>query len=152
MLSSQFTPCWAPDGTRFAFTHLHSRWTGHVVAELWEARVDHSFCRQLTMMNALCEDPAWSPAGDRIAFASDAVGLRFDIYCLDLVDRRIQRITQDPSADLSPVFSPDGRAIAFVSTRSGRPEIWVHDLESRAEFPLRPFGDEVRPCKDPDWQ
>jgi TolB protein len=39
------------------------------------------------------------------------------------------RLTDDPGVDSRPHWSPDGRKIAFVSTRSGEEEIWIAHLD-----------------------
>jgi TolB protein len=38
-------------------------------------------------------------------------------------------LTQNPAADYSPAWSPLGRQIAFISNRTGEPEVWVADLD-----------------------
>ena len=37
------------------------------------------------------------------------------------------RLTSDPSIDVSPTWSPDGKQIAFVSDRGGTPQIYLMD-------------------------
>lgn len=49
---------------------------------------------------------------------------------------QIERLTQDAAADVQPTLSPDGRKLAFVSTRSGHQDIWIKDLESGRETAL----------------
>lgn len=39
------------------------------------------------------------------------------------------RLTEHESADYAPAWSPTGRQIAFVSTRTGDADIWVADLD-----------------------
>jgi len=151
MVSSQFSPAWAPDGRRFAFTHLHARWTGSVISEIWEARVDHSLGRQLTLLDGFCDEPAWSPGGDEIAFSCDRPD-QFEIYAVAVDTRRVRRLTNDPAADTSPVYGPDGRYLAFDSTRDGIPALYLLDLRGGGVEKLHPFPDGDRPCKEPDWR
>ncbi len=44
-------------------------------------------------------------------------------------DQEPIRLTSDPAADYNPAWSPAGRQIAFVSSRSGDDEIWLADLD-----------------------
>ncbi len=61
-------------------------------------------------------NPSWSPDGRYVAF-SGLVGGLSDLYVYDLQEEQLRRLTNDPYADLQPVFSPDGSTIAFVSDR-----------------------------------
>ncbi|MCP3914314.1 MAG: hypothetical protein GY711_02025 [bacterium] len=150
MVSAQFFPAWGPQGERIAYTHVHSRWAGRVVAEIWEARVDHSEARQLTLLDSLSVEPAWSPDGREIAFSSKKGG-QFDLYAVDVATRELQPLVEHPAADTDPVYSPDGGEIAFVSTRSGESSIWILTRKTGKARELRPFGDPRR-CASPDWR
>jgi eukaryotic-like serine/threonine-protein kinase len=56
--------------------------------------------------------------------------------------------------DLDPVFSPDGRKLAFVSERSGTREVWVSNPEGSETVQLTSFGGTPvgRPSWSPDSQ
>lgn len=50
--------------------------------------------------------------------------------------------------DHDPNWAPDGRRLAFVSDRSGRPEIWVVDTPLRS---ARPLTDSPTGASGPSW-
>ncbi len=60
------------------------------------------------------------------------VGSSKEIFECDIDGYDPVQLTHDRSIDLSPVWSPDGRKIAYVSYRSGSPKIYVMDVATRA--------------------
>ena len=70
-----------------------------------------------------------------MSFAKDG---NSDIYTMDLENRIVEKITNHPSIDTSPSYSPDGKYICFNSDRSGYQQIYVMNSDgSRVkEFPL----------------
>ena len=62
-------------------------------------------------------------AGGRIAFAAFVEG-NWDIYSLGADGRDLRRHTFDPTDDLAPSWSPDGRCLAFQSRRDGNWELY----------------------------
>ena len=74
--------------------------------------------------------PAWSPDGERIAFASTRAGLdkngypgyRYDLYVMNADGSHVHRLTQVRANasvdDASPVWSADGRIIFFTITNT----------------------------------
>jgi Tol biopolymer transport system component len=63
-------------------------------------------------------DPAWSPDGTRIAFASSSTG-NTDIYVINKDGTGLTRLTTSPKVDIQPAWSPDGTKIAFVRQHRG---------------------------------
>jgi Tol biopolymer transport system component len=57
-------------------------------------------------------EPAWSPDGTRIAFASAREG-SFDIYVMNSDGTGTMRLTSSKENDQHPTWSPDGSRIAF---------------------------------------
>ncbi len=89
--------------------------------------------------------PAFSPAGDKIAFCSNRAG-NWDVYVMDKDGRNVTAITQGPGHDLHPSFSPDGQRLVFcrIGGRSQQWELWVANL-STGEKTMVGFG------LFPDW-
>ncbi len=44
---------------------------------------------------------------------------------MDIDGSNLQRLTADPAQDGLPTWSPDGKALAFVSDRQGQWAIWA---------------------------
>jgi len=79
-------------------------------------------------------EPAWSPDGRSIAFTSNRTpdpdsNENTDIFLVEAKAGAVpRRLTTSPGTDGAPVFSPDGRAIAFVA--GGDPkDIWYGTLD-----------------------
>jgi serine/threonine protein kinase len=101
-------------------------------AELWLVSLDGSQPEwRITYAPQNDYDPAWSPAGDLIAFVSEQTG-DGDIYISTPLGFNMQRITLNEDAlDRHPTWSPDGRYVAFWSNaRYGLRQIYSYDIWS----------------------
>jgi len=77
--------------------------------------------------------PRFSPDGRRIALTVMDVNQNSDIWVYEW-DRDIAtRITTDPAADVSPIWSPDGRWIAYGSQRESRGTATYNIFVQRAD-------------------
>jgi Tol biopolymer transport system component/predicted Ser/Thr protein kinase len=74
---------------------------------------------RITSDEGLTTDPAVSPDGKFLAYASDRGGETLDIWIQPLAGGEPVRLTNDPADDHEPAFSPDGAKIAFRSERDG---------------------------------
>jgi Tol biopolymer transport system component len=72
--------------------------------------------RQLTFAPGLEQDPALSPDGNYVAYATDERG-NLDIVVLPLAGGNRRVVVDDPADDAQPAWSPDGSQLAFVSAR-----------------------------------
>ena len=61
------------------------------------------------------------------------------------------RLTLNSEADHSPTWSPQGRKIAFVSTRSGDSDIWLADLDAVEERFTNLSQNKTAEEKHPAW-
>ncbi|HEY3950754.1 S41 family peptidase [Phenylobacterium sp.] len=67
--------------------------------------------------------PTLSPDGSEIAFASGG-----DIWTVPAAGGTARLLVTDPATEDRPIYSPDGRQMAFTSTRNGAPNIYVMTL------------------------
>jgi TolB protein len=95
--------------------------------------------------------PAWAPAGDRIAFASDRDG-NWEIYDVRTDGTGLRRLTNDPAQDLAPAYSSDGQRIAFSSDRTADNELhlFVMNADGRGTHQITFGASEAAPDFSPD--
>lgn len=68
----------------------------------------------------LVNHPTVSPDGSLIAFSWND-----EIWSAAIDGSELARLTNHPANDSQPLFSPDGNQIAFISNRTGSPQIFV---------------------------
>ncbi len=109
---SSYFPSWSPDGSMLAF---HTFQDQSVFQdddsnqdrdyELFIANTDGSGLRQLTSNRFADIQPAWSPDGKRVAFASDRSG-RFQIYSMDIDGKDVVAVSAGAGAFVAPRWTP----------------------------------------------
>jgi Tol biopolymer transport system component len=81
-------------------------------------------------------------------------GAESDIMMLDVARAHLHPLTRHPAADRDPVWSPDGRRLAFVSDRGGQAQLYLlgDGISSREIAPLVPsrIAPGYRPVWSPD--
>ncbi|HEX3144475.1 MAG TPA: LpqB family beta-propeller domain-containing protein [Pyrinomonadaceae bacterium] len=70
-------------------------------------------------------DPSVSPDGSEIVFASGG-----DIWTVSANGGDAHLLVSHPATESKPLYSPDGRKLAFVSTRTGNGDIYVLTLDT----------------------
>src|SRR5262249_31745604 len=65
-----------------------------------------------------------SPDGTHLAMGRIEAS-QVDVWVVDLVHGSETRLTTDPSSDQDPVWSPDGKRIAFTSDRAGTQNLYL---------------------------
>jgi serine/threonine protein kinase/Tol biopolymer transport system component len=93
-----------------------------------------------------------SPDDQRVAVSklSPSLGSNIDIWLIDLARPAAPlRLTTNPAAEFDPVWSPDGSAVVFTSTRTGAYDVYRHPSNESGKDELvasPPSG-----AGSPDW-
>lgn len=98
-------------------------------------------------------DPQLSPDGRRVAYTVTEASLKDNrgvarIWIADLGGGEPRQITEGPGSDRQPRWSPDGRALAFVSTRENGAQLWVLPMGGGEPHRVTSLPDGV---SDPLW-
>ncbi len=121
------TPTWSPTGTQIAFT---SDRRGLNQPQIFVVNADGTGLRQISF-ESYADRPTWSPAPyNEIAFAA-RTGPGFDIKILGIASGETRQITFGEGSNESPAWSPNGRHLAFMSTRAGRSQVFTVDRDGR---------------------
>lgn len=71
------------------------------------------------------EGAVWTPDSKRLVFASRGENDFWHLLSVDVATGKATVLSAGAWDDHQPAVSPDGRYVAFVSTRSGSPEVWL---------------------------
>ena len=84
--------------------------------------------RRITRHYAIETEPSWMPDGRSLLFTSDRGG-RPQIYRIDIVTGRTERVTFEGGRNARPSIAADGRTMVLVHQASDSFHIAVQDLE-----------------------
>ena len=139
---------WSPDGSKIAY--------GVVFAIIIiDVHTKEERLLKLPQNMVRIKEVAWSPDGRQLAFAADADLPTRDIYVVntDYVLNEegigLRQLTHHPGEDRTPAWSPDGKQIAFHSTRNETGGIFLMDADGNNITELTDDG-ETAPSWSPD--
>jgi Tol biopolymer transport system component len=132
-------------GDRIAWAHARGD-----KMDIWLMMGDGSSPVQITSVDSVNREPAWSLDGRLIAFASNRDGNN-EIYIMRADGSNATRLTNNPANDYAPAWSPDGNSIAFVSNRDGNDEIYLMRADGSGQARLSDHGAfDGQPAWSPD--
>ena len=121
------SPSWSPDGSRIAFVSDR-----HGSPQIWMMNADGSNQHLITFKGKYNQTPVWCPRKDTplIAFTARDEKLAFDIFTINVDSGELVRITEGRGSNQHPTWAPNGRALAYESSRGG---IWISTADGRTE-------------------
>ena len=140
-------PFFSPDDKRICWRRFAP---DGVIAEVWTMNIDGSDKRQITRLGAMSWAPFYHPSGDYLIFTTNRHGFaNFELYLIDAEGKSAPvRVTYTKGFDGLPVFTPDGKRLAWTTNRtpSKKSQIfvsdWNHEL-ARTAVGLDRVADEV---------
>jgi eukaryotic-like serine/threonine-protein kinase len=119
---SVMAPSWTPDGQRLTFAMSSPGST----TGLFVRPADGSGPAEPLVTNAYTHfNSCWSPDGKHLAFDEQRPDTGWDVWVLSVGQPQPQPFVRTPANESAPVFSPDGRWLAYSSDETGRAEVYV---------------------------
>jgi dipeptidyl aminopeptidase/acylaminoacyl peptidase len=107
----------SPEGKRVAYTVSEADFKQDAfVTQIWLAEVDTGRVFQLTRGDKSAGNPQWSPSGEWLAFTSDRVGGKNQIFAIRTEAGEAVQLTKAENGVGGFAWSPDGKSIAFTAT------------------------------------
>ena len=126
------SPSWSPDGQMLSFGS-----SGNLLNII---NRDGTGLSDITDQSLRIIDPRWSPVGDQIVFAAstETDNLTTNIYMINADGSNLRQLTHLPEGSWpkgtwSPIWSPDGSQIAYVSNRVGSTHVYLLNLADGGE-------------------
>jgi len=135
------TPTWSPNGQQIAFVSDRAG-----TPQIYLMGADGSNVRRITTNESWADRPTWSPSPfNEIAF-SGRTGSGFDIKVFDIASGQTKQITFGEGSNESPAYSPNGRHLAFTSTRSGGTQVFTIGRDGRGLKQITRTGNNQTPA------
>ena len=112
-----------------------SKWDGRDALFIMDAKSRKILVREHIPNLISIASPAWSPDGNRVAFAGIEASGQSDLYVMNREGHDVTRLTNDFYADNDPTWSPDGSQLAFASDRTrygkdGHQNLFLLDMKT----------------------
>jgi len=111
-------PFFTQDGKKIVWRRFDEQ---GLIADIWTMNVDGSDQKQITTFGSMSWAPYMHPSGQYFIFASNKLGFEnFELFMVDAEGAKEPvRVTYTDGFDGLPVPSPDGKTLAWTSSRAG---------------------------------
>ena len=108
----------AQDGNQIVWRRFDEQ---GLIADIWTMNPDGSNQKQITDFGSMSWAPYMHPSGEYVIFASNKLGFEnFELFMVDKDGKKEPvRVTYTDGFDGLPVPSPDGKTLAWTSSRAG---------------------------------
>jgi len=148
-LDGIFETSWSPRGDEIAFIGNKNG-----ASDIYIFSIESKNITNITNDVFSDKNPSWSSDGQRIVFTSDRGGYieerispndfdmhkhnynNDDIYIINRDGSELIRVTDFSTKEYSPLFTPDGTTLAYISEQNGISNIYLHNLETDEIWPV----------------
>ena len=130
---------WSPDGAQIGYGAANDS-SAHIIS------LDRTISRELNVkgknVQAMMD---WSPDGSFLVGQRQVATTGFDLVIIPLSGNSEPRVLYStPGNDNAPRLSPDGKLLAYVSSQSGRPEVYVTRMpDAKAQWQVSSGGSSI---------
>ena len=128
--------CWSSDGKQIAFLARTGNKRSIFLVDVTEKEIIGQFKLDIDQATS----PAISLDGRKILFSGSQNGIR-DIFLLSVEDGTIENLTQDSFYDYSPIWSPDGKTVVYISSIRGYYKFFKFNIEEPENKIQLTYGD-----------
>lgn len=140
-------PFFSPDGKRICWRRFSPN---GALAEVWTMNIDGSDQKQLTTLKAMSWAPYYHPSSEYLIFTTNRHGFaNFELYLIDAEGESAPiRVSHTPGFDGLPVFTPDGKRLAWTTNRTSSKQSQIFIADWNHERAREALGLDSKPAAD----